>query len=181
MSIRKKQKTLRPTANRVREALFDILRGEIQNALFLDLYAGTGAVGIDALREGAAEVVFVEESKSSFKKIIDLVEKKNFYEKVRVVNKKVLSFIEWAKLNSVVLDIIFRDPPYHSDEILKAMSAVGKSQILDQNGTVIAEHFSKIILPDCFDTLHKVKDYVYGDTVLSMYRREIETHNVSNL
>lgn len=167
----KKRKTLRPTTGKVREALFDILRMEIREASFLDLYAGTGAVGIDALKEGASETVFVEESKSSARKINGLIDKLHFGERTKVITKKVLSFIEWAELNGNTFDIIFMDPPYHSDEILNALSALGTSQILNDGGVVIAEHFAKRSLPDDINDLHKVKDYNYGDTILSFYKK----------
>ena len=167
----KKQKTLRPTTGKVREALFDILRMEIREASFLDLYAGTGAVGIDALKEGASETVFVEESKSSARKINGLIDKLHFGERAKVITKKVLSFIEWAELNGNTFDIIFMDPPYHSDEILNALSALGTSQILNDGGVVIAEHFAKRSLPDDLNDLRKVKDYNYGDTILSFYKK----------
>ncbi len=171
MKTHKIQKSLRPTTGKVREALFDILRGKIENARFLDLYAGRGAVGINALNEGAAEVVFVEEIKGYAKKISEFMGKKRVAEKATVITKKVLSFIDRAELNRLTFDIIFLDPPYHTDEIMHVLSAIGKSHILKQNGTVIAEHFTKKQLQDNFDGLQKVKDYNYGDTVLSFYEK----------
>jgi 16S rRNA (guanine(966)-N(2))-methyltransferase RsmD len=165
----KKQKALRPTTGKVREALFDILRDKIENARFLDLYAGTGAVGIDALKERASEVFFVEASKSCAGHIKKSSEKFCFSEKVSIISKKVLSFIEWAEINRLTFDIIFLDPPYHTDEILHALSAIGLSDILESGGIVVAEHFTKRILPEKFGNLQKNKDYRYGDTVLSFY------------
>ncbi len=160
---------LRPTSNKVREALFDILRRSIEGTRFLDLYAGTGTVGFDALKESVSDVMFVEESRRYSDNIKDLIRKKNLTEKAVIINKKVMTFIEWAELESLVFDIIFLDPPYHSEEIINAMKAISRSTILDNEGTVIAEHFSKKDLPEQFDSLHKLKDYHYGDTVLSFY------------
>ena len=165
----KQQKGLRPTTGKVREALFDILRGKIENASFLDLYAGTGAVGFDALKEGAGEVCFVEESRGNAKKITDLINKKSASGKTTVVTRNVISFIESAELQELTFDVIFLDPPYHTDEILHALSAIDKSPILGRAGIVVAEHFAKKDLPDRFDRLEKIKDYNYGDTVLSFY------------
>jgi len=164
--------SLRPTTSKVREALFNILQDKIIGASFLDLYAGTGAVGIDALRHGAREVVFVEENKSYTKKIKQFAEKYGFAEKISIATKKVLSFIREAEVNRLFFDIIFLDPPYHTDEIIYALSMIGRSHILKQEGVVIAEHFKKRQLPERFDKLQKVKDYKYGDTVLSLYSRE---------
>lgn len=169
MGTSKKQKVLRPTTGKVREALFDIIRSKMNNARFLDLYAGTGAVGIDAMKEGALEVLFVEESKSLSRQLDATIKKLHFSEKARIVTKKVLSFIDWAGLNRITFDIIFLDPPYHTDEIIHALSAIDKSAILSHNGVVIAEHFAKRKLPEMFGSLKKVKDYYYGDSVLSFY------------
>lgn len=164
-------KALRPTTGKVREALFNILRGKVENLCFLDLYAGTGAVGIEALKQGASEVTFVEASRSCSKDISESLKKFRFTVRARVITKKVLSFIEWAEINRMSFDIIFLDPPYHTEEILQALSAIGKSTILKDRGIVIAEHFTKKQLPDEFNNLHKVKDYDYGDTVLSFYKK----------
>jgi 16S rRNA (guanine966-N2)-methyltransferase len=169
-SVAKTSKSLRPTTGKVREALFNILRRKIDNACFLDLYAGTGAVGIDALKQGVSEVTFVEVSRDNSKKINEALGKFRFTVRARVITKKVLSFIEWADTNRMTFDIIFLDPPYHTEEILQAMSAIGSANILKDKGLVIAEHFEKRLLPDEFGRLHKIKDYRYGDTVLSFFK-----------
>ena len=166
----KTHKTLRPTTSKAREALFNILRGRIENARFLDLYAGTGAVGIEALKEGASEVVFVEASKGNVKKIHERINKHRFEEKSRVAHKKVLSFIESAELGNQIFDIIFLDPPYHTDDAVNAMSAISNASILDLSGTVIAEHFKKKELPESFHNLKKIKEYNYGDTVFTFFQ-----------
>ena len=170
MKTNKKKKTLRPTSGKVREALFDIMRGKIENARFLDLYAGTGAVGIEALNEGAGEVFFVEESRGNVRKIVERIKKYQDAHKTTVITKKAMSFIHWAALQELSFDIIFLDPPYHTDEIMHALAAVGPSHILAREGIVIAEHFTKNPLPDRLEGLRKVKEYHYGDTVLSFFQ-----------
>jgi 16S rRNA (guanine(966)-N(2))-methyltransferase RsmD len=172
MKTLRKLKGLRPTTAKVREALFDILRVRMENARFLDLYAGTGAVGINALNEGAAEVVFVEDNKGHIRKIHELLEKHHISERADITNQKAIAFINRADLQDLTFDIIFLDPPYHTDEIINALAAIGRSSIIKQNGIVIAEHFTKKILPDRFDRLYKVKTYTYGDSVLSLFEAE---------
>lgn len=162
-------KRVRPTTGKVKEALFNILQGRTDGATFLDLYAGTGAVGIEALRQGAAETAFVEASKSSSQGIQKLIEQKGFTSKSRIIMKRVLPFIEWAERSEMSFDIIFLDPPYHTDEILAVLSALGKSHIVRQKGLVIAEHFKKRNLPERFGKLQKIRDYTYGDSVLTLY------------
>jgi 16S rRNA (guanine(966)-N(2))-methyltransferase RsmD len=162
--------SLRPTSNRVREALFDIIRSRVEGAVFLDLYAGTGAVGFNAINEGASKVFFVEAGKKNIIEINKLIEKKGIEEKTRVLTRKTVPFIEWAEEEGLSFDIIFLDPPYHTDEIIKAVSAIGRSNIIKESGIVAAEHFVKMKLPEQFGRLQRTKDYRYGDTVLSFYR-----------
>ncbi len=170
MKTLKKQKILRPTTGKVREALFDILRGSIEHARFLDLYAGTGAVGMNALAEGAAGVCFVEESKRNARRINELIKKNHISDKAELVTGKVISFIEKAELRGFSFEIIFLDPPYHTDEIILALKAIGESGIVQRDGIVVAEHFAKRVLSDMSGRLQKIKDYHYGDSVLSFYK-----------
>ncbi len=173
-----KERRIRPTSNKVREALFNILREKTINAVFLDLYAGTGAVGLAALKEGASEVVFVESVRSYAGEIEALLEKSDFAGEASIITKKALPFIDWAEAGGLSFDIIFLDPPYHTDEIISALTVIGKSRILANDGIVIAEHFIKVRLPDRFDKLSKIKDYNYGDTVLSFYAAFINDENI---
>ena len=164
-----RQKTLRPTTGKVREALFNILRDRINDARFLDLYAGTGVIGIEALKQGASEVVLVETSRSSAKSIHEAIMKNRFTDRARVIGQKAVSYIEWAGANQLKFDIIFLDPPYQSDEIMLVLSAIDSTPVLKKGGIVIAEHFTKKLLPETFDNMHKTRDYKYGDSVLSIY------------
>lgn len=169
MKRTKSVKGLRPTTGKVREAVFDILRNRIGGARFLDLYAGTGAVGFDALKGGASEVVFVEESRRCSGQIEDMIRKSGFRERARVVTKKALSFIEYADLQKLGFDIIFLDPPYHTDEIDLVLKAIDSSTVLKDKGLVMAEHFKKKELPEKLHRLHKTRDYKYGDSVLTIF------------
>lgn len=167
------KKGLRPTTGKVKEAIFDIIRDSIRDAHFLDLYAGTGAIGIEALRQGASEVVFVEASRDNVKDIHKSLQRYGLSKGAKIFNKKVLSFISHIGTGLQAFDIIFLDPPYHTDEVINALVAIDKSDILKDNGVVIAEHFIKRQLPERFDKLQRIKDYRYGDTVLSLYRKRV--------
>lgn len=160
---------MRPTTGKVKEALFNIVRERISGARFLDLYAGTGVIGTEALKQGASEAVFVEVSKKCVKGIHEAISRHKLTGRARVAAQKAVPYIEWAGENRISFDIIFLDPPYHSDEIMVVLSALGTVPVLTEKGVVIAEHFTKKTLPDTFGNLHKTRDYKYGDTVLSIY------------
>jgi 16S rRNA (guanine966-N2)-methyltransferase len=157
---------LRPTPAKVREAVFDILRGRAEGSLFLDLYAGTGAIGIEALSRGAATVVFVEEDHLRSNMIKEFVERFGFGDKALIVREKVQDFLRKSEER---FDIIFLDPPYASEEIMAVLSLVDELGIVEQEGIIIAEHSSKKDLGEYAGGLTLKKKYKYGDTSLSLY------------
>lgn len=161
----------RATSNRVREALMDILMGEIEGSRFLDLYAGSGGVGMEALRRGASHVTFVEQNRNASEEIRKRIQKYGLSGRSCIMRKKATSFLS-GYASGEGFDIVFLDPPYHSDEIFIALRMIPSSGIMKNDTTVIAEHFSGKELPERFDKLIKIRDYHYGDTVLSVFRME---------
>jgi 16S rRNA (guanine966-N2)-methyltransferase len=160
---------LRPTSSKVREALFDIIRDRVPDAVFLDLYAGSGGVGLEALSRGASKVVFVESDRSRVTEIRQLLERFDFLDRGVVVNSDGCDFMRKEANRGHRYGIIFLDPPYVSDELMKVLPLVGEVGILDESGLVIAEHFFKTTLPEMVNKLRLIKSYKYGDTVLTVY------------
>ncbi len=159
---------LRPTSSKVREALFDIIRREIPGALFLDLYAGTGGVGIEALSRGAAGAVFVEANEPRGGMIRSLLSEFGFEDRARVSHAKAFDFVTREIRRGRRYDIAFVDPPYSSEELMKILPLMGG--IVKEGGLVVAEHFFKRKLPEDIGSLRLVKNYRYGDTVLTVYK-----------
>jgi len=161
---------LRPTSAKVREALFDIIRKELPGSVFLDLYAGTGGVGIEALSRGAAKVVMVETNTLRVRLIERLLSEFGFSGRARVVNVRACDFLDREGEKGQRYDIVFLDPPYGSADLTKILSLIGEGKIIREGGLVIAEHFSKTKLPEAAGRLAYVKDYKYGDTALTLYK-----------
>lgn len=160
---------LRPTSAKVREAIFNILRDQITNAVVLDLYAGTGAVGIEALSRGAGRVVFVEHNSQRVSIIKDLTERFGFKDRGVVIKERADLFL---KRTEYIFDIIFVDPPYRSEELATVLPLIGARNVLSDHGVLIAEHRAKKRLPASIGNLRLKKVYKYGDTSLSVYRVE---------
>lgn len=160
-----KPESFRPTSSKVREAVFDILRDKAIGAAFLDLYAGTGAVGLEALSRSAGRAVFVEEDAIRADAIKETLCKIDFKD-AAVIREKVVNFI---KRTQEAFDVIFLDPPYASNELEIALPLLGAGRILKDEGIVVAEHSSKKILPPEIGSLKLKKIYKYGDTSLSVY------------
>jgi 16S rRNA (guanine(966)-N(2))-methyltransferase RsmD len=161
---------LRPTAAKVRKAIFDILSGRIIGSRFLDLYAGSGAVGIEAASREAEHVVLVEDNAARVAIIRELIEKFGFTGRASVVRTPVTSFINTASHGA--FDIIFLDPPYTSDELERVLPVIDKSKLLTDEGIVIVEHSSKKTLSYSLANLKFKKNYRYGDSALTLYEYE---------
>ncbi|MGC2061640.1 MAG: 16S rRNA (guanine(966)-N(2))-methyltransferase RsmD [Thermodesulfovibrionales bacterium] len=163
---------LRPTSSKVREALFDILRNDISDASFLDLYAGSGAVGFEALSRGAKKACFVENDQQRFRAIQEVVGRIGFGDKICVYQEQAILFLSRADRSGMLFGIIFADPPYASEDIREVLSSIDKGRLLQDGGHVIIEHASKKPLDDSgLITLHLIKTYRYGDTMLTRYRK----------
>lgn len=171
-SQEREEDELRPTPAKVREALFNIIRGELPGSSFLDLYAGTGAVGIEALSRGASKVVFVETNALRVKIIKYLLSEFSFGDRAEVFRMKAYEFVKRIGSRGVSFDIVFLDPPYYSEELTEILPLIGEGALLKDKGLVVIEHFHKVPLPAVREGLGFMKSYRYGDTVLSLYRRE---------
>jgi 16S rRNA (guanine(966)-N(2))-methyltransferase RsmD len=162
---------LRPTSAKVREALFDILRNGIKNSVFLDLYAGTGAVGLEALSRGARQVILVEKSPVRTKAVKDYLKAISGEEQVKIHRQRVEYFLKRASAAGATFDIIFADPPYTPDAAEKVLTLLKDTNVVEDEGCVIIEHSSKSVYTENAGRLTFVKNYRYGDTMLSVYRK----------
>ncbi len=163
---------LRPTSAKVRQAIFNIVQTEIDHALFLDLYAGTGAVGLEALSRGAEKVFFVENNRVRAKAIMDYINKLGLDESASVYQEEAEAFLKRAMRTSLEFDIIFVDPPYLSGEIDRVLPDLGECNILKDDGCLLIEHSSKIVLPEGIQNIKLARNYRYGDTMITLYRKE---------
>lgn len=163
---------LRPTSSKVREALFDIVRPTLPGAIFLDLYAGTGTVGLEALSRGGARLFLVEREKTRSQSMKSLIEKFGIAGRASVYTMDALDFLRKAEREKIVFDIIFADPPYGSAETEGILAFVDRTNVLRPGGVTIVEHSVKSSMGAAFDSLRFVKNYRYGDTMLDLYRKE---------
>jgi 16S rRNA (guanine(966)-N(2))-methyltransferase RsmD len=163
---------LRPTSSKVREAIFNILQAEIDQSMFLDLYAGTGAVGLEALSRGAERVFFVESNQVRSKAIVDYIKKLDLEARAVVYRETTNAFLKRAVMRGMQFDIIFADPPYISDDFEQALPYVAEHNILKDDGCILVEHSSKKVLPEHIHDIKRIKNYKYGDTMLTLYRKE---------
>jgi len=163
-----KKSKIRPTSARAKTSIFDILKDEIVGKRILDLYAGSGALGLEALCRGADFTVFVDSSHKSTAIIKKNIEDLNFKEKTRVFNLDSLKFLRRESEEEEKFDIIFCDPPYQKEILPKVLDLIAEIDILKENGIFILEHHKKEKLKQK-GNLVLVKEKKLGDTVLSFF------------
>lgn len=152
----------RPTPDRLREALFNVLTPHIAGRVFLDAYAGTGAVGIEALSRGASRAVFVEKSRAAVEVIRENLASLGLEGRSELFSGKALPVIERA-----AADIVFLDPPYELEtEYARALMTLGEGR----NSLVIAQHGQRGALLDLYGRLERYRILKQGDNALSFYR-----------
>ena len=164
--------TLRATGSKVREALFNIIGPQIEGAVFADLFAGSGTVGMEAMSRGVLKVYFVEPDKRRARALEELICDCGCADKAVIKNIKAGAFIDVAEREGLEIDLVFLDPPYGSEELDVTITRLGASTALADNALVIAEHSKRgETLPDDAGRLRKQKEYKYGDTILTLYRK----------
>jgi 16S rRNA (guanine966-N2)-methyltransferase len=166
-----KGQALRPTSDRLRETLFNILRPSLEGAIFIDLYAGTGAVGIEALSRGARSAIFVEKHGPAASLIRRNLESLAIGGEAEILGMDVLRGMSRLEARHAHAEFIFLDPPYAAaGEYERVLEYLGESSLVAPGGCVIAEHLRKHALPERAGKLERVRLVEQGDAALSFYR-----------
>ncbi len=157
---------IRPTSDRVRGALFQLVGQTVENAKVLDLYAGTGALGIEALSRGAASADFVEHNGRLCQVIDQNIKSAGFAGRGKVHKASVKQSL--ATLEGMY-DLVLLDPPYEMRELKEIMVGLGDSNLVSDMGMVILEHSKRTVVEERHGTLRLEKQKRYGDTCISVY------------
>ena len=153
---------LRPTTDQLRETLFDVLGPSVEGATFLDAYAGTGAVGIEALSRGARDVVFIEHHRAASQLI-----RQNLAD----LTWAVLTGLDRLEREGEHFDMVFLDPPYEEiREYHHTLRQLARGSLLLPTSIVVAEHSKHIQLEENYLTLHQTRLLRHGDAQLAFYR-----------
>lgn len=165
----KKLKTLegmdvRPTSDKVKEAIFSIIQFDIPSASVLDLFAGSGQLGIEALSRGASHCVFVDKSRESIGIVRENVESVGFSKQSRILNMDSLDYLKTAKSG---LDIAFLDPPYRHNLCQEALELLCPK--MNDGAIAVCEHEKETVLPDEVGEFKVMKRYRYGNISLTTY------------
>ena len=158
----------RPTADRVKEALFSIINFDIPGAKVLDLFGGTGQLGIEALSRGAASAVFVDAREDACRLIRENLRRTKLEQNARVVRSDYLEYLNRCREQ---YNIILLDPPYAEVFLENAIKKITEIDILQSDGIIVAERPLGKELPWEFEGYTRSKDYKYGKVLLTIYRK----------
>lgn len=166
---------IRPTSDRLRETLFNVLTPgnpqALENTVWLDLFAGTGAVGIEALSRGARQVYFAEISAPAAKLIEQNLQSLGITEGYRILRDDLAGLIWKLKREHVAADVVFLDPPYRMRKFYEdTLTALADSSLVWAMSLVIAEHEKKFDPGETFGALRRIRKLTQGNSALSFYR-----------
>jgi 16S rRNA (guanine(966)-N(2))-methyltransferase RsmD len=162
---------VRPTSDRTRETLFNILAPRISDKAFLDLCAGSGAVGIEALSRGAARATFVERSRRALMALVENLARCGIGEEAEVIQRDAISAIKQFVQAGRRFDFIFCDPPYASSLYEPLLALVGNCPLLAEDGWFIVEHHAKQAIAETLGELRRFRAVQQGESTLSFFSR----------
>src|SRR5215470_5922929 len=168
---------VRPTSDRLRETLFNILAPRIEGARFIDVCAGSGAVGIEALSRGAAHVTFVEISRKASSVIMENLRHCKIEENFKLINRDALQAMKYFANERTEFDIFYIDPPYDSEIYSPVLWQIAKERLLAEDGVAIVEHRRQLLLSPNYGPLRPYREVIQGESCLTLYQYEINPAN----
>ena len=158
----------RPTTDKVKESMFNIIQFELEGRRVLDLFGGTGQLGIEALSRGAASCTFVDQRREAAALIRENVKLVGFSDRAKVVQGESLSFLSACREK---FDVIFLDPPYQSGLLEKSVEAIQRFDILGEYGIIVCESPADWSIPPLEPPYEAGREYRYGQIKLTICRR----------
>jgi len=162
---------IRPTSDKLRETLFNVLGPRVQGATFLDGFAGLGGVGIEAVSRGASFVCFVDQSRKAVAIIRQNLQSLEVSEGFRIIEADFGKALDLFERDGTTFDIVFLDPPYERKELYaESLSAFASRPLLNEGGVFVMEHSKRVELPETEGVLMRYRMLTQGDSTLSFYR-----------
>ncbi len=162
---------IRPTSDRVKESMFNIIQNRIQDSTVLDLFAGTGNLGLEALSRGARRAIFIDRDINAIKSINKNCKSLGYSERTEIFRNDAASSLTHLSKDGILFDIIFMDPPYNKGYEMALLSSIGNLNVLHDLGIIVVEHDAKLLLPDKVVNLYCFDRRKYGGTGISFYRK----------
>ncbi|SMC21616.1 16S rRNA (guanine(966)-N(2))-methyltransferase RsmD [Clostridium acidisoli DSM 12555] len=162
--------TTRPTLDRVKEAIFNIIQESVPYSVALDVFAGTGSLGLEAVSRGAKQCYLVDKSPVTFPLLKKNVENLNFTDKCECLNMDSYKALEHLDKKGIIFDLIFIDPPYRKNMIPPAIEYISNSNLLDKGGLIVTKIDSLEEIYEGNEKITLINHRKYGKTIICFYR-----------
>jgi 16S rRNA (guanine(966)-N(2))-methyltransferase RsmD len=159
----------RPTTDKVKESIFNIIGPYFDGGIVLDLYGGSGGLGIEALSRGVEKVVFVDQDRKAIETIKQNLSQCKLDEFAEVYRNDAARALKALIKRDISFSYIFLDPPYAKQSLVNEISILLDHKLLDEEGMIVCEHATSVVLPDEISLGKKVRSETYGDTTISIY------------
>lgn len=164
----------RPTTDKVKEAIFSMIGPYFSGGTVLDLYAGTGGLGIEALSRGMDKAIFVDKDRKSIEIIRYNLAQAKLESQAEVYRNDADKAIKALGKRDILLDLVFLDPPYKLTHMDETVCKLGEAGLLPSGATIVVEHDSNHVYEDEISGFHQLKTAVYGETSVSIYQANSE-------
>ena len=165
-------KTVRPTKDRIREAVFNMIAEKVPGARVMDLFAGSGAYGLESLSRGAIDSIFVDNDKRCVNIINENITLLEVETQAKTFTEDVFKIVELLGKNKERFDLIFSDPPFDQDMAKKTLITINQYDILNRSGLLIIEHHLREFVPEGVDDISMFRQKTYNDILISLYIRK---------
>ena len=162
----------RPTSDRVKESLFNILMFKISNSSVLDLFSGSGNLGMESLSRGAKDAVFVEKNSAAHKVLRQNCKTLEYLDKAQLIHNDVIRAINQLSKEEKSFDIVFMDPPYNEGLEVPTITALNEADLVKEDGIIVVEHLYQNHLPQTVGNFVQYNTRKYRGTAISFYRKE---------
>ncbi|GHI01273.1 16S rRNA (guanine(966)-N(2))-methyltransferase RsmD [Neobacillus kokaensis] len=164
-------KSTRPTTDKVKEAIFNMIGPYFDGGLGLDLFAGSGGLGIEALSRGIEKVIFIDRDAKAIQTIYENVKACSFEKRIEVYRNDADRAVKALVKRGIVFDYVFLDPPYKKQQLISLMEKMDELNVINDNGIVVCEHSFDVKLPHTVGGLEQIKHEQYGIIAVTIYSR----------
>jgi 16S rRNA (guanine966-N2)-methyltransferase len=163
----------RPTTDKVKEAIFNMIGPYFTGGLGLDLFAGSGGLGIEALSRGFDGVIFVDRDGKAIQTIKENIATCGYEKQVEIYRNEANRALKAIKKRELVFDVVFLDPPYKKQQLLDILSEIDKNKLIVNKGVIVCEHGHDVALPDQVGHLQVIKREQYGIIQITIYQNDL--------
>ena len=165
--------TTRPTTDKVKESIFNMIGPFFNGGLAVDLFAGSGGLGIEALSRGADKAIFIEKDNRAYGILQENIKKCRYEDYVETYRNDSMRAVKALVKRDLIIDLLFLDPPYHKSEYYDLAKVLVEGGKLSEKAIIMCEHSKEVDLPEAYGEYKLVRQETYGSTIISIYKMEV--------